>query len=124
MIVGTGIDIVETERIREAIKSQRFVERIFTKNEIEYCYSRGAHAGASFAARFAAKEAVIKALNVNGKGIFWKEIEITRNGNKVPQVKLYGECREIADSQGVLSIFLSLSHHQTSAIAQVILCSI
>lgn len=124
MIVGTGIDIVEIERICKAIKSRRFVERIFTKNEIEYCYSRGAHAASSFAARFAAKEAVIKALNANGKGIFWKEIEICRNDRNVPQVRLYGECKEIADSQGVRSLFLSLSHDRTSAIAQVILCSI
>lgn len=124
MIVGTGIDIVEIKRIERAIKSQKFVQRIFTKKEIEYCCSRGKHAAASFAARFAAKEAVMKALNVNSRGIFWKEIEVDRNANGVPQLKLYGECREIADSQEVHSLFLSLSHHQTSAIAQVILCSI
>lgn len=124
MIVGTGIDIIEIERIQKAIKNQHFVDRIFTKNEIEYCSSRGVNAGASFAARFAAKEAIMKALNVNGRGVFWKEIEINKNDNNVPQVKLYGECKKIADSQGIHSLFVSLSHHQTAAIAQVILCSI
>lgn len=123
MIIGNGIDIVEISRVKQAAQNAKFLEKIFTSGEIEYCKSRKFHAASSFAGRFAAKEAVIKALNLGGAGKSWREIEILATESGCPSVVLHGECRKKAESLGVGQIHLSISHHETSAIAQVILCS-
>jgi holo-[acyl-carrier-protein] synthase len=122
MIRGIGIDMIEIDRVKKAAQSERFLQKVFTPNEIAYCKERGKHQYASLAARFAAKEAVIKALNIGNQGIFWQQIEVVRIRDEAPQILLSGKVREIAGNKGVSTIFLSLSHHQTEAIAQVILC--
>ena len=121
MIVGLGIDIVEISRVEKAIKTGNFLTKIFTSKEIEYCQSRNRHTSSSFAARFAAKEATIKALNIASKGVFWSNIEVVSGENGAPQIVISGKVKEYADQLGVNSIYVSLSHHQSSAIAQVIL---
>ena len=123
MVIGIGIDIVELDRIKKAIESERFVERIFTLAERNYCYEKKQQAVASFAARFAAKEAMMKALNLGEKGAVWKEIEINRRIGERPEVFLTGVCKKVADELGVKNIFLSMSHNKQAAIAQIILTS-
>ena len=123
MILGLGIDIVEISRIEKALQTGNFLTRVFTPHEIDYCNSRKSQSSASFAARFAAKEAVMKALEENSKKACWLEIEVVNNDHGAPEVVLHGDTSKCAQEKGVSSIFISLSHHRTSAIAQVILCS-
>lgn len=123
MTVGIGVDIIVIDRIRKAILNERFVKRIFTPQEIEYCRSRKKGEAHSFSARFAAKEAVIKALNLRNSKNCWQEIEIVRNHEGIPHVQLTGECKRIAENIGVQRILLSLSHSDDMAVAYVSLCS-
>lgn len=122
MIIGIGVDIVEISRIEQATKNQRFMARVFTPAEITYCHSRKSHATSSFAGRFAGKEAVMKALQFGGFGKSWQEIEILPTESGSPKVILYGKCKIQAELLGVNQIHISISHHETSAIAQVVLC--
>ena len=123
MIVSIGIDIVEVYRIRETIsRTPRFVERVFTLAERAYCESKGAAAAQSFAARFAAKEAFLKALKTGWRGkITWQDIEIVSGADGVPSLKIEGEARKILETLGANQIHLSLSHTTEHAVAQVIL---
>jgi holo-[acyl-carrier protein] synthase len=123
MILGIGIDIVEVARIRAALVNPRtggrFRERVFTETEIAYC-SRRRNGHESFAARFAAKEATMKALGHGfGQGIGWREIEVVR-GDGAPSVRLYGGAQQYADALGVRRVHLSLTHTADLAIAYVI----
>jgi len=119
MILGVGVDIVEVERIRRALErvdtGARFKERVFTQGEIEYC-ERRRNRFESFAVRFAAKEAVIKAL---GRASSWREMEVVR-GDAAPEIRLSGRTLEHADACGVRRLHLSLSHTAVHAIAYVI----
>lgn len=120
MIIGTGIDIIEIERIEKAISVERFIQRVYSEAEIEYCASRGAQAAASYAARFAGKEAVLKAFGtglVKGK---LKEIEILPDEKGAPKVHVYGYFKELSMELGVESIHISLSHARQYAVAQAI----
>jgi holo-[acyl-carrier protein] synthase len=123
MIVSIGIDIVEVYRIRETLaRTPRFVERVYTPREREYCDKKGAAAAQSYAARFAAKEAFLKALKTGWRGkITWHDIEIISDGSGVPSLKISGEARVILESHGANHIHLSLSHTTDHAVAQVIL---
>jgi holo-[acyl-carrier protein] synthase len=123
MILSVGIDIIEVYRIRETIeRTPRFVERVFTDDERAYCEAKGAAAAQSYAARFAAKEACLKALKTGWRGrITWHDIEITNDENGVPSLQIRGAAREILESLGADSIHLSLSHTSEHAIATVIL---
>ena len=123
MIVSIGIDIIEVYRIRETIsRTTRFLERVFTKNERAYCEAKGAAAAQSYAARFAAKEAFLKALKTGWRGkITWHDIEIVSGADGVPSLKITGEARTILDALGAIEIHLSLSHTTEHAVAQVIL---
>lgn len=123
MIVSIGIDIVEVYRIRETIsRTPRFVERVYTTKEREYCEAKGAAAAQSFAARFAAKEAFLKALKTGWRGkITWHDIEILSGTDGVPSLKIAGEAQTIMENLGANRIHLSLSHTTEHAIAQVIL---
>ncbi|HEY0051023.1 MAG TPA: holo-ACP synthase [Pyrinomonadaceae bacterium] len=123
MILSVGIDIIEVYRIRETIeRTPRFVERVFTGGERAYCEAKGAAAAQSYAARFAAKEACLKALKTGWRGrITWHDIEITNDENGVPSLQIRGAAREILESLGADSIHLSLSHTSEHAIATVIL---
>jgi holo-[acyl-carrier protein] synthase len=120
MVVGIGVDIVDIERIRAALENpktgRRFRDRVFTEGEIAYC-DRRRRAYESFAARFAAKEATIKAL---GQSAGWQEIEVSRGTDGPPQVHLHGRARQRADELGIRRVLLSLSHSDKLAIAYVI----
>jgi holo-[acyl-carrier protein] synthase len=123
MIIATGIDIVETARMQEvfARRGERFRNRVFTAREIEYCESRASRVE-SYAARFAAKEAVMKALGTGwAEGIGWHDIEVTRDAAGKPGLELTGRARERFTTLGARTAHLSLSHTRGLAIAQVIL---
>ena len=123
MIVGTGIDIAEVPRIREAIErhGQRFLKRIFTEGEIQYCESK-ANRVERYAARFAAKEAGMKAIGTGwNHGVRWRDIEVARKPGGRPTLQLHGKAAEFAAKLGATNIALSLTHTAEQAIAQVIL---
>ena len=123
MIVSIGIDIIEVYRIRETIsRTPRFVERVFTERERAYCDAKGMAAAQSYAARFAAKEAFLKALKTGWRGkITWHDIEIISTENNVPSLEICGAARKILENLGANQIHLSLSHTTEHAVAQVIL---
>ena len=123
MIVGIGVDIVEVERIRRAIDryGDRFIDRIFTPAEADYC-RRCAHPEQRFATRFAAKEAGLKALGVGWtQGTQFTEVEVSNNELGAPSVTFTGKALELSRCLGVQNIHVSLTHHKHFAIAQVIL---
>jgi holo-[acyl-carrier protein] synthase len=123
MIVGTGVDITEVPRIAAAIErfGERFLRRIFTDNEIRYCESKQNRVE-RFAARFAAKEAALKALGTGWRrGIAWRDVEVTREPGGRPTMVFHGVAREFAAKLGTKRVHLSLSHTVEHAIAQVIL---
>ena len=123
MIVSIGIDIVEVYRINETIqRTPRFVERVYTERERAYCESKGAAAAQSFAARFAAKEAFLKALKTGWRGrITWQDMEILNDAQGVPTLEIRGEARVLLEKMGADKIHLSISHTTDHAVAQVIL---
>jgi holo-[acyl-carrier protein] synthase len=123
MIVAIGIDIVEIARIEEifARRGERFRNRIFTQAEINYCERRASRLE-SYAARFAAKEALMKALGTGwGGGIGWRDIEVLRAETGAPMIQLYGRALERMSEIGAQKAHLSLTHSRDIAIAQVIL---
>ena len=123
MIVGSGIDLCEVPRIEQAIArhGQRFVERIFTPREIAYA-NRKANRSERYAARFAAKEAGMKALGtVWTGGIAWRDFEVANLPSGRPTLRFHGKAAEIAEKLGVRSIALSLTHTHEQAMAVVIL---
>lgn len=123
MIVGTGIDIAEVPRIREAIErhGQRFLHRIFTEGEIQYCESK-ANRVERYAARFAAKEAGMKAIGTGwNHGVRWRDFEVARKPGGRPTLLLHGKAAEFAARLGAVNIALSLTHTAEQALAQVIL---
>ena len=123
MIVSIGIDIVEVYRISETIqRTPRFVERVFTERERAYCESKGAAAAQSYAARFAAKEAFLKALKTGWRGkITWHDMEILNDALGVPNLEIKGEARALLENLGANKIHLSMSHTTDHAVAQVVL---
>jgi holo-[acyl-carrier protein] synthase len=123
MIVGTGIDIAEVPRIGDAIDQfgERFLLRIFTEQEREYCDSK-ANRTERYAARFAAKEASMKALGTGwNHGLRWRDIEVHRQPGQRPTIRFHGKAAEFARRLGATNIALSLSHTPEQAIASVIL---
>ena len=123
MIVSIGIDIVEVYRISETIqRTPRFVERVFTEKERFYCESKGAASAQSYAARFAAKEAFLKALKTGWRGkITWHDMEILNDSQGVPNLEIKGEARSLLENLGANKIHLSMSHTTDHAVAQVVL---
>jgi holo-[acyl-carrier protein] synthase len=123
MIVSIGIDIIEVARIREVLaRTPRFVERVFTDAERAYCDSRGAVAAQHYAARFAAKEAALKALQTGWRGgIGWQDVEIAAHDSGAPYLILRGEVKELLEKSGASAAHLSMTHTSEHAIAQVIL---
>lgn len=121
MLVGTGIDAVEIDRIAHSIEryGERFVERIFTAGEIAFC-RRKRNFAESFAARFAAKEAGAKALGTGiQQGVTWTEIEVRRAPGQRPILHFSGRALERANRLGVKHVSLSLTHSQALAFASV-----
>ena len=121
MIKGTGIDIVEIARMKQALQNERFVQRIFTSKECAYCDSRRQLAVSSYAVRFAAKEAIVKALGTGMRGGSWQDIEILPDDSGAPHAKLYGYFAYLATKRKIYNIFISLSHSREYATAQAIL---
>ncbi|HJS50814.1 MAG TPA: holo-ACP synthase [Pyrinomonadaceae bacterium] len=123
MIVSTGIDIVEVYRIEETMaRTPRFGDRVFTPAEREYCDAKGAAAAQSYAGRFAAKEAFLKALKTGWRGkITWQDIEILNDGDGVPSLSLTGEASSLFKKSGAERIHLSISHTSEHAVAHVLL---
>lgn len=123
MITGIGIDTVEISRIQKFIdaKNQPLLDRLFTINEQQYCLSRK-QAAACLAARFAAKEAFVKAFGTGLRnGLSWVEMEVQNNALGKPDLLLYGRTAELFADAGRQNIHLSLSHDGNHAIAMVVL---
>ena len=125
MIVGIGIDLVEVSRIAKALSrwGDRFESRIFTEKEMNYCNSKKDRSQ-RLACRFAAKEALLKALGTGWRyGINWKEIEVTNDELGKPSILLSGRTEEFSQQIGVKNIFLSITSTENYGAAQVILVS-
>ncbi len=123
MVLGLGTDLMETRRVQESIDryGDRFLERIFTPEEIAYCQRKRKNAAESFAARFAAKEAGAKALGTGiSRGVGWKEFEVRRETSGRPTLHLSGRAAELAEAMGVRRIQLSLTHSRELALAVVV----
>jgi holo-[acyl-carrier protein] synthase len=123
MLIGTGVDLIEIERIAQSIEryGDRFLRRIFTDHEIEYC-GRKRSSAESFAARFAAKEAGAKALGTGiSKGVTWNEFQVEREPGGRPTLQLRGRAALLATELGVRTISLSLTHTATLAMASVMM---
>jgi holo-[acyl-carrier protein] synthase len=123
MIVGTGIDITEVPRIAATIArfGERFLHRIFTEGEIRYCDSK-ANRAERYAARFAAKEAAMKAIGTGwNHGVTWRDVEVSRMPGGRPTITFHGKAAEFAAKLGAKHVALSLTHTAEHAIAQVIL---
>ncbi len=121
-IIGTGIDATEIRRIADSIErwGDRFVERVFTEGEIAYC-RRKRDASSSFAARFAAKEAAMKALGTGmSQGVYWTGIEVVRRHGP-PQLRFNGGALARFQAMGGSGALLTLTHARDLAIAHVIL---
>jgi len=123
MILGTGVDIAEVPRIRASIErfGDRFLHRIFTEGEIRYCEAKAGRFE-SYAARFAAKEAGMKALGTGwNHGVRWRDIEVVRPKGQRPTIQFHGQAANIATRLGTKNIALSLTHTSDQALAHVIL---
>ena len=121
-IIGTGIDATEIPRIAAAIDryGDRFVRRVFTDEEIAYC-RRHRDAASSFAARFAAKEAAMKALGTgHSRGVLWRGVEVMRRGGP-PQLRLHDGAAARFAAMGGGSSLLTITHTDTLALAQVLI---
>ena len=123
MIISIGIDIIELARVREALaRTPRFAERVFTLGERAYCDGRGAVAAQHYAARFAAKEAALKALQTGWRGgISWQDVEIASRNTGAPYLILHGPVQELFEKSGATAAHLSMSHTSEHAIAEVVL---
>lgn len=124
MGIKCGVDIIEIDRIKKSLETngEIFKGKIFSDNEIEYCERRKVAKYQSYAARFAAKEAVSKAFGsgISG-GIDWKDIEVANDSNGRPYVILSGKAKEFFDNMKAKDISLSLSHCESHAVAYVII---
>lgn len=120
MIVGLGLDLTEISRIATLLDrwGGRFAERIFTEGERRFAYAR-AEPARHFAARFAVKEAALKALAVP-RGLRWHEMEVTGGGDRPPELVLSGRAAEVARERGVARLLVSISHDGDTAAAVVV----
>ncbi len=123
MILGTGVDLAEVSRIRDAVEryGQRFIARIYTPGEIAYV-ERKANRYERYAGRFAAKEAGMKAIGTGWKrGVRWQDFEVANLPSGRPTLRLHGEAAKIAERLGVKSVQLSITHTAVLGMAHVIL---
>ena len=118
MILGIGVDIVEIGRMKKAVAKEAFVRRVFT--EAAYCRSRGAGMAESFAGRFAAKEAVLKAFGTGLREGSLQDVEIVNDELGCPKLLLYGVFRDMAEARGLKNAWISISHAREHAVAQCI----
>jgi holo-[acyl-carrier protein] synthase len=122
-ILGHGIDIVETSRIRRLVEQhgQHFLDRCFTRDEQAYCALNEKRYYEHLAGRFAAKEAVLKVLGTGWRGgIAWTDVEVIRESSGQPKIALTGECQRIAKDLGISRWHISISHIETHATASAI----
>src|SRR5437764_14178036 len=115
---AVGVDMIETDRVRAVLERhpERFLNRVFTPEEVAFCRGRVAE----LAARFAAKEAVMKALGTGARGLAWREIEILPNHRGKPLVYLHGLAKKRAEKIGLRGVDVSLTHSRDLAIACVV----
>ncbi len=123
MIIAIGNDLAEVDRIKASVDDPRigarFRDRVYTKGEQEYCESRRAGKYQSYAARFAAKEATMKALGKGwGRYVGWLDIEVVRKRGSRPEIVLHGKAKEYAESLGIKRFHLALTH--TSMLAEAV----
>jgi len=122
-VVGIGVDLAAIPRVREIVKrwDERFLRRVFTEGEIAYCRRRRDPVP-HLAARFAAKEATLKALGTGLRmGVSWREMEVRRERGQAPTMVLRGRCLDIAVAKGGRRVLLSLTHDGDYALAQAML---
>ena len=122
MIVGTGIDIVEIDRIKRSIikYSDRFKNKVFTQREIDYCHSQ-ADPAKHFAARFSVKEAVLKCFGTGMTGgILWKDVEVDNKKSGQPTLNLYGKGKDLFNQLKIKHIHISITHDKSYAVAHAI----
>jgi holo-[acyl-carrier protein] synthase len=122
-ILRTGIDLIEINRLAALNPSirQRFLERVYTRQELEISGLEGAEAKwATLAGRFAAKEAVSKALGCGIGAVSWKDVEIVQGAQGEPMLKLHGKARQVAEELGLETWSVSISHTQTHAVAMAV----
>jgi holo-[acyl-carrier protein] synthase len=114
----TGVDIIEIGRIRRVAETygRRFLKRIYTDGEVAYCRGRAPQ----LATRYAAKEAVMKALGTGVRGVRWRDIEVIRRRGQAPTIKLSGTALARAERLGIDHLALSLSHSEEYAVASVV----
>ncbi|MDX1980173.1 MAG: holo-ACP synthase [Bryobacteraceae bacterium] len=123
MIAGTGIDVCEVDRMREAIQrhGRRFIERVFTAGEIAYVESKH-NRFERYAARFAAKEAGMKAIGTGWRrGVRWQDFEVVNQPGGRPVLRLHGEAARIATGMEIRNVALSLTHTRDQAVAFVVM---
>ena len=122
MIFGTGIDIIEIDRIKQSIQkySDRFEQKVFTQKEVDYCHSQ-ADPAKHFAARFSVKEAVLKCFGTGmTDGILWKDIEVDRQESGQPILNLYGKGKELFGQLKLKHIHIPITHEKNYAVAHAI----
>ncbi len=120
MILGVGVDVVDVQRMKETVVEQgeRFTRKVFTEAEIEYCENRP-RPYEHYAARFAAKEAVSKALQTGWTGAFrWRDVEVINDPNGAPKVHPKNDIAELLKE---CKVFLSLSHTENTVVAFVVI---
>jgi len=123
MILGTGVDLVEIVRFRKVIErlKDRFIHRVFTAGEQRFC-NEHRDPVPHYAVRFAAKEALFKALGTGwAKGVTWLDVEVQRERQDAPTMSLHGEAQRLSEAMGTNKVHISLSHSDNWAIALVIL---
>jgi holo-[acyl-carrier protein] synthase len=123
MIIGTGVDLVEIARFRKVIDrlKDRFILRVFTAGEQKFCMQHRDPVP-HLAVRFAAKEALFKALGTGwAKGVTWLDAEVVRERQDAPTMRLHGEAQRLSASMGAHKVHLTLTHSESWAVAMVIL---
>ncbi|HNX26100.1 MAG TPA: holo-ACP synthase [Phycisphaerae bacterium] len=122
-VLAHGIDLVDVPRLSQSIErfGEKFLDRVFTEFEQQYCDSRQKSAMVSYAGRFAVKEAVLKVLGTGWRdGIAWTDVEVRNLPSGQPVVKLYNKCDEIARELGIEKIFISISHVDSAAVGSAV----
>lgn len=122
MIYGVGTDIVEIERLKKIVeRTPKMLQRVFTAEEIKYCEKKG-NMMQSFAARFAAKEAILKAVGTGIVGFSWTDMDISNLKSGKPVVTLSGRMAKFAEKNGITKVEISFSHVEETAVAFAVAC--
>ncbi|MDL2248662.1 holo-ACP synthase [Tyzzerella sp. OttesenSCG-928-J15] len=118
MVLGIGCDIIEIERVKKAVEKENFLQRYFTDGEISLIAKKGANTAAG---NFCVKEAVVKAFGTGFGNIMPKDIEVLRDENGKPYVKLYNAAQDTFNQLGATQILVTISHSRENAIAYVVI---